>query len=628
MADHEILHITEEEIKKSKRINNTKPVIYIGMGTCGLASGAQAVLNKIESELEKNKIEAEIVKVGCVGACFVEPIVDIKLPGRTRVGFYKVTEDLASKLVESFVKNSQIPTENIIGQYIQEGDIPFENIKDVSEFHYFKGQMKFVTSHCGVIDPLSLRDYVAYKDGFKALKMVLESQPMDIISKIKTSGLRGRGGAGFPTGQKWEFAYKAKGDQKYVIMNADEGDPGAFMDRSVLESDPFSCLEGMMIIGRVIGANKGYIYCRAEYPLAIENLTKAINTLREQKLLGKNIMGTDFEFDIFIKKGAGAFVCGEETALIESVEGKRGMPRLKPPFPANAGLFQKPTVINNVETIAQIAKILLFGPEKFAAIGTKGSKGTKVFALTGKIACAGLVEVPMGTTIKQIIEIGGGIANGKKFKAVQIGGPSGGCIPQHLIETPIDYENLKSVGAMMGSGGLVVMDEDTCMVDTARFFMNFIEEESCGKCIPCREGTLRLLETLKKLVVVPKNDKEVLDRMKSMIYLERLCTVIQDTALCGLGMSAPNPVLSTLRYFRNEYEEHLYENKCSAKYCIGLLNFKIDAEKCIGCGLCKMNCPAEAIVGEKKKAHYILNEKCIKCGLCKTNCKFNAVLLE
>ena len=409
-------------------------------------------------------------------------------------------------------------------------------------------------------------------------------------------------------------------------MNADEVIPvRSWTDLFGIRS--FSCIEGMMIIGKIIGASIGYIYCRAEYPLAISNLSTVIKILRENKLLGSNIMGTDFSFDLIIKKGAGAFVCGEETALIESIGGKRGSPRLKPPYPTTYGLFGKPTVINNVETIAQVAKILNYGPEEYAKIGTKGSKGTKVFALTGKVANAGLVEVPMGTTIRKVVEIGGGVANKKRIKAVQIGGPSGGCVPKKLIDTAIDYENLKTIGAMMGSGGMVVMDEDTCMVDTARFFMKFIQEESCGKCIPCREGSLRLLETLQKLVILPKNDKDV-DRMKSMIYLERLCSVIQDASLCGLGMSAPNPVLSTLKYFRNEYEEHLYENKCRAKYCIGLLIFKIDATKCIGCGLCKTNCPVGAIVGEKKAAHYILEDKCIKCGLCRMNCKFSAVSLE
>lgn len=624
--------LTDEKIKMAHHIDNQKPIIFIGMGTCGLASGAQATFNTFQTELQKYKIDAEIIPVGCIGSCFCEPIVDIKLPGRARIVYKQITQEKVIEIIQRTLQKEEIISEWVMGKYpISGNDIDFPEINPLNEFHFFKDQEKFVLSRCGVINPESIEEYIAYEKGFSALANVLEqNNPQEVIDAIKTSGLRGRGGGGFSTGLKWQLCRNAVSPdgQKYVICNADEGDPGAFMDRAVLESDPYSIIEGMAIMGFAIGSTQGYIYCRAEYPIAIKNLTIAINEARKRNLLGKNILNSGFNFNLEIKKGAGAFVCGEETALMESIEGKRGMPRIKPPYPAERGLWGRPSNINNVETIAQIAKILNFGPENFAKWGIDKSRGTKVFSLTGKITYAGLVEVPMGITIKEIVKIGGGIADGHKFKAAQIGGPSGGCIPRELIETPIDYEKLKEVGAMMGSGGLVIMDDTTCMVDTARYFMNFIQEESCGKCIPCREGTRRILETLTKLTQKPKNDAEVVDRMKDMISLEKLSHVIKDTALCGLGNSAPNPVLTTLRYFREEYEAHLYENSCPAKSCIGLLSFKIDAEKCIGCGLCKLNCPNDAILGEKKQAHYIIEEKCVKCSLCMSNCKFGAVLLE
>ena len=629
--DRSIITITTEKVKGIKNIGNSEPIIFIGMGTCGLAAGAQDTYNSLKNEIQKYKIKAKVIPVGCVGTCFAEPILDIKMPGKARLVYEKVTKNKIPEFINRTLQKGEIIDEWVMGQYKSEEDENYPNIIDINDYHYFKDQKKFVLSRCGIVNPESLEEYIAYENGYKALADVLEKfTQKKVIKEIITSGLRGRGGGGFPTGKKWEFGYNAKSedDVKYIIMNADEGDPGAFMDRAILESDPYSSIEGMTIMGYAIGAQKGFIYCRAEYPLAIRNLTKAINVTREKGLLGKNIMGSNFSFDIEIKKGAGAFVCGEETALIESIEGKRGTPRIKPPYPAISGLWNRPTVVNNVETIAQLAKIINIGGKTFASWGTEGSKGTKVFALTGNIQYAGLVEVSMGTTIKDIIKIGGGIPDGKKFKAAQIGGPSGGCIPKSLIGTPIDYEKIKVTGAIMGSGGLVIMDESICMVDTARFFLDFIQEESCGKCIPCREGTRRMLETLQKLVVKPKSEKEVVDRMKSIMVLEKLAYVIQDTSLCGLGMTAPNPVISTLRYFRDEYEAHLYENKCPAKYCMGLLEFKIDLEKCIGCGLCKLNCPNDAILGEKKQPHYIVDDKCIKCGLCKTNCKFGAVYLE
>ena len=629
--DRSVITLTPEKVKEIKHIGNSEPIIFIGMGTCGLAAGAQNTYNALINEIHKYQLNVKVIPVGCVGACFAEPILDIKMPGKARLVYENVTKDKVAEIIHRTLQKGEIIDDMIMAQYKSEEDENYTNIIDINDYHYFKDQKKFVISRCGIVNPESLEEYIAYDDGYKALADVLEKySPKKVIEEIKISGLRGRGGGGFPTGKKWEFAYNTKPEDgiKYIIMNADEGDPGAFMDRAVLESDPYSAIEGMAIMGYAIGAQTGFIYCRAEYPIAIRNLTKAINKTREKGLLGKNIMGSNFSFDIKIKKGAGAFVCGEETALIESIEGKRGTPRIKPPYPAVSGLWKRPTVVNNVETIAQLAKIINIGGKTFASWGTEGSKGTKVFSLTGKILYAGLVEVPMGTTIKDIVKIGGGIPDGKKYKAAQIGGPSGGCIPKSLINTPVDYEKIKEIGAIMGSGGLVIMDESICMVDTARFFIDFIQKESCGKCIPCREGTRRMLETLEKLVVKPKNDKEVVDRMKSMMVLERLVHVIQDTSLCGLGMTAPNSVSSTLKYFRDEYEAHLYENKCPAKYCIGLLEFKIDVEKCVGCGLCKLNCPNEAILGEKKQPHYIVEDKCIKCGLCKTNCKFDAVYLE
>jgi NADH:ubiquinone oxidoreductase subunit F (NADH-binding)/(2Fe-2S) ferredoxin/Pyruvate/2-oxoacid:ferredoxin oxidoreductase delta subunit len=629
--DRSSITFTPEQASQLKRLNNTRPVVYIGMGTCGLAAGAQATYNAFVNEFSRFKMDVEIVSIGCIGACFLEPLIDVKLPGKTRVVYKGVTADKVPEIVQRTFQKRELIPELVLGQHFMDGDEPYPDIPSVLAHPFFKRQKRIVLEYCGIVNPESFEEYVVYEKGFNALANVLEeNNPVKLIEDLKKSGLRGRGGGGFPLAMKWESGRNANSPdgRKFCVLNADEGDPGAFMNRLEMESDPFNIIEGMIIMGFAVGATQGYIYCRAEKPIAAKRLKKAIETCRSKGLLGKNILGSGFNFEIDLRLGAGAFVCGEETALIESIEGKRGMPRIKPPYPSTYGLFGRPTVVNNVESIFVVPKVLNMGVEEYAKIGTATSKGTKVFALSGKIACSGLVEVPLGLTLKEIIEMGGGVLNGKRFKAAQIGGPSGGCLPRHLINTPIDYESLKSVGAMMGSGGLVVMDEDTCMVDTARFFMNFIQEESCGKCIPCREGTKRVLETLEKLVKKPKNDAEVIDRMKSVLSLERLGDVIKDTALCGLGMTAPNPVLSTLKFFRDEYEAHLYEDKCPAKYCIGLLQFKIDVKKCVGCGLCKLNCPNEAILGEKKAPHYIVEEKCVKCGLCRTNCKFEAVDVE
>jgi NADH:ubiquinone oxidoreductase subunit F (NADH-binding)/NAD-dependent dihydropyrimidine dehydrogenase PreA subunit/(2Fe-2S) ferredoxin len=622
----------EEKIKilndELNYIKHDVPIIFIGMGTCGLAAGAKKVEEAIKNELEKLNISAVIEPTGCIGFCAKEVIVDIKLPGSERISYAEITTKLVSKLIQKTIVEKRIFREKLLGTH-GEGS---KDVQSINSDPFFNRQLKIVLANCGIINPDSIDAYIAV-GGFKAFDKVLRLlKPDEVVKEILNSGLRGRGGAGFPTGFKWELASKQKADQKYLICNADEGDPGAFMDRSVLESDPFKLIEGMLIASYAIGASKGYIYCRAEYPLAIEKLENAIRQCKLYGLLGENILDSDFSFDLKIKKGAGAFVCGEETALIASIEGKRGMPRPRPPFPSISGLWGKPTVINNVETLSNISEILNKGAAWFASIGTEKSKGTKVFALSGKIQNTGLVEVPMGVTLEDVVfEIGGGIPDNKKFKAVQIGGPSGGCLPESIIKTQVDYESLKDVGAMMGSGGFVVMDEETCMVDVAKYFLTFIQSESCGKCVPCREGTKRMLEIIERVPVSYKNTKSKIDqlqRFKGIIHLQRLADVIKDTSLCGLGNSAPNPVLSGLQYFREEYEEHLFDRKCSSGVCKELLIFSIDNSVCNGCGACVRKCAVEAIAGEKGHAHYIIEDKCIKCGMCYESCRFNAIIIN
>lgn len=601
------------------------PIIFIGMGTCGLAAGAQKVEEAIRAELAKFQIDAVIEPTGCIGFCAREVIVDVKLPGEARVSYCEITPKNVSKLIQTTLVEKEIFSEKLLGAHAPHS----KNIPLLNDDPFFKQQVKLVLKNCGVINPVSIDAYIA-GGGFSAIdKALRRMKPEEVISEVLQSGLRGRGGAGFPTGRKWDLAFKQKAAQKYLVCNADEGDPGAFMDRSVLESDPFRVVEGMMIGGYAIGATEGIIYCRAEYPLAIERLENAIKVCKEYGLLGDNILNSDFSFNLKIKKGAGAFVCGEETALIASIEGKRGMPKPRPPFPAVSGIFGMPTVINNVETFANVANIIINGAEWFSKIGTEKSKGTKVFALSGKIRNTGLVEVPMGTTLHEIVfNIGGGIPNGKRFKAVQIGGPSGGCLPESVITTKVDYDSLREVGAMMGSGGFVVMDEDTCMVDIARYFLTFIQNESCGKCVPCREGTKRMLEIIERVPTAyrfTKTKSDQLQRFKGMITLQRLASVIRDTSLCGLGQSAPNPVLSGLMYFKHEYEEHLYERKCSSGVCKELLIYSIDNAKCTGCGVCVRKCSEGAILGEKGHAHYIVEDKCVKCGMCFESCRFDAI---
>ena len=591
--------------------------VLICGGTGCTSSGSPALREALTKELEANGLSEEIkvVQTGCFGLCALGPIMIVYPEGTfySRVTIDDIPEIVGEHLLKGRIVDRLVYNEQAHGSENEDVEASLSNTA------FYKKQKRVALRNCGVINPEKIDEYIAMDGYFALAKVLFEMTPDDVIQTVLDSGLRGRGGGGFPTGRKWMFAKASKSDKKYVVCNADEGDPGAFMDRSVLEGDPHAVLEAMAIAGYAIGADEGYIYVRAEYPIAVKRLQIAIEQAREYGMLGKGIFGTDFNFDIQIRLGAGAFVCGEETALLTSIEGNRGEPRPRPPFPAVKGLFGQPTIINNVETYANICQIILKGADWFASMGTEKSKGTKVFALGGKIKNTGLVEIPMGTTLREIVEeIGGGVPNGKKFKAAQTGGPSGGCIPASLIDTPIDYDNLIAIGSMMGSGGMIIMDEDTCMVDMAKFFLEFTVDESCGKCAPCRIGTVRMLEILNK-ITSGNGEMEDLDR------LEELATYIKSASLCGLGQTAPSPVLSTLRNFRDEYIAHIKDKKCPAGVCKKLLSYTIDPDKCKGCTLCARNCPAGAIVGKVKEVHVIDTAKCVKCGACIEKCKFGAI---
>lgn len=581
--------------------------VTVGLGSCGIAAGAQKVYDALQGELKD--VPVKLAFGGCMGMCFAEPLVEVATADGKRVIYGRVKPEEAAEIIKKHVQSGQPVAESVLWT---EG-------LDTQDAKYYNKQERILLKNCGVLDPESIDSYIAY-DGYKALEKALKTMtPEQVIKEVEISGLRGRGGGGFSTAIKWSLASKEPGPEKYIICNADEGDPGAFMDRSVLESDPHRVMEGMMLAGYAIGASEGYFYARAEYPLAIKRLKMAIEQANQKGLLGNNILGSGFNFQMYIREGAGAFVCGEETALIMSIEGKRGMPRTRPPFPAVKGLWGKPSNINNVETYANVPSIILDGGANFAKYGTETSKGTKVFALAGKIARGGLIEVPMGITLNEVVfDIGGGLKDGGKLKAVQTGGPSGGCIPAELCDTPIDYDSLRKIGAIMGSGGLLIMDETACMVDVAKFFLHFTQDESCGKCTFCRVGTKQMLQILERIT-------EGNGQTGDIELLQDLATKIVSGSLCGLGQSAPNPVLTTIKYFRHEYEAHINDKICPAKKCKALISYEIEEDKCKSCSKCAKGCPTQAITGAKKEPYVIDKEKCIRCGLCISACKFNAV---
>lgn len=597
--------------------NGSLPQIAIGTATCGRSAGAMAVVEAFKQELKDKGLAANVVEVGCLGPCYAEPLVTITKPNHPTIAYQNVTVKKVAEIIEDYLQGEDPKANWSLGSF---GEQTVENIPRLLDLPSFKPQERRVFRNCGIIDPTNINHYIA-NEGYAGLSKALSMTQEEVVEEMKKSGLRGRGGGGFPAGRKWEAGLKAKGEQKYVVCNADEGDPGAFMDRAVIEGDPHSVIEGMIIAGYTIGADTGYIYVRAEYPLAIRRLERAIADAHEKGFLGKNILGSDFHFDINIFPGAGAFVCGESTALTLSIEGKRGMPRVAPrPRTTEIGLYDKPTLLNNVKTFASAPMIITKGAEWFASVGTEKSTGTAIFALTGKVKNCGLIEVPMGVTLREIIyDIGGGI-DGGTFKAVQTGGPSGGCLPASLLDTPIDYDSLDEAGSIMGSGGMVVMDEDTCMVDVARYFLDFTEIESCGQCVPCRLGTKQLLDILKD-ICAGKGRESDLD------LLVELSHSVHGGSVCGLGQTAANPVLTTIKYFKDEYEAHILEKRCPAKVCKALISYRIVEDKCVGCTLCAKSCPVEAISGEKKKVHIIDQGKCVQCGVCMEKCpkKFSAV---
>ena len=612
-----------EEIKKQAisqwkaMQSSSRPRILIGTATCGMASGAEGILEALNKELAKNNVTADIVQVGCIGLCFAEPLFEVVKPGKPSVFYGNLTPALVADIVRDWLAGDNPHPDLAMGT---RGEGTLEGIPRLFDLPVLKPQVRIALRNCGNIDPANIYHYIA-NGGYEGFAKVLKMKPQEVIDEVKKSGLRGRGGAGFPTGTKWQFCHDSPGTIKYIICNADEGDPGAFMDRAVMEGDPHAVLEGMLIGAYGIGASEGYVYIRAEYPLAIKRLIVALKQMEECGLLGDNILGSGFNFHIKIKEGAGAFVCGEETALMVSIEGNRGMPRSRPPFPAQSGLWGKPTNINNVETWANVSAILQRGANWFASYGTEKSKGTKTFSLVGKIVRTGLIEVPMGISLREIIYgIGGGILEGKKYKAVQTGGPSGGCLPLSFLDSPVDFESLAAAGSIMGSGGMIVLDEETCMVDVARYFLDFLRDESCGKCTACREGVDVMYQIVADICAGKGKEEHIQ-------LLEELGQAVKDGSMCALGGTASNPVLSTLRYFREEYDAHIKERRCPAGVCKALITFTIDPGKCKACLLCNKNCPQGAITGEKKKPQTIDQATCIKCGVCRDVCKFEAVIV-
>ncbi|MBE0637484.1 MAG: 4Fe-4S binding protein [Bacteroidales bacterium] len=618
---------TQKEIDLLLRRHLVKPLIYVGTGTCGIAAGAGSTLQAVHAYLERNQLDADVVEVGCVGLCSAEPLLDFQVPGKARVSFQKATANKVDDILDECFHN-HISGQDILGQVANKMHESWEGVPNIQELPFFKKQQRILLFDCGEISPSSLDEYLA-RDGYKAfLKALMNYPPDEVCSIIGQSGLRGRGGGGFLTSTKWNSVRMAASDQKYIICNADESDPGAYMDRALVEGNPFRLIEGLSIAAYAIGSSKAYIYIRSEYALAVKRLNEALEMAREFGFLGENIFNSGFNLQIILREGPGAFVCGEETALIKSIEGRRGMPRTKPPFPYEKGLFGKPTVVNNVETLTNVPLILLHGPHWFKSIGTKSSSGTKLFALTGDIVNTGLVEVPFGITLEEIIfEIGGGIKNQKSLKAVQIGGPSGTLVPAEKRDLQIDFGTFQDQHLIMGSGGMVVMDEDTCIIDMVKYFINFLQNESCGKCIPCREGTNRMYEILNEITQRPAQTDEhkSLSRFQGVLQLENLAKVIKETSLCGLGKTAPNPVLSALEYFRDEFEEHVFERKCRANVCRNLRTFVISAERCTGCMVCLKKCPVDAIVGAAREPHFIIPQKCNDCGICYDVCRFSAI---
>jgi NADH:ubiquinone oxidoreductase subunit F (NADH-binding)/(2Fe-2S) ferredoxin len=619
-----------EQISLITREKIITPVIYVGTGSCGLVAGAEQTLDTIRKYLKDNSIQAKIVECGCIGLCSEEPIVDIHLPGKARISFRKVTEDKVES-VFSAVFNRNVDEDHVLGQYKSVPAETWANVPFIDQLPFFSLQQKLVLKNSGFVSPLSIDDSIA-RGGYKSFyKTILNYTPAQVCDIVELSELRGRGGGGYSTGKKWKVALATAGDQKYLICNAEESDPGAFMDRVIIEGDPHRLLEGIAIASYAIGASYAYIYIRSDYPRAVNILEEAIRQAKEYEFLGQNIFGSGYNLTITIRQSAGAFVCGEETALIRSLEGKRGLPWAKPPYPAESGLFNQPTVVNNVETLANIPGILENGPSWFKKTGTKTSKGTKLFSITGNIKNSGCIEVPMGTKLADIIyQIGGGVKAGRKLKAVQIGGPSGVCLPASHLDVEIGFESLEEVGAVIGSGGLSILDETICMVDLSRYFMEFLQKESCGKCIPCREGTRRMLEILEGITKRPREESshETLERFKGVVQLENLAEVLRDTSLCGLGQNSANPLLSSLKWFREEFEEHIFDRRCSASVCSDMRTFYIDVDTCNGCNVCQKKCPENAIIGVLKVPHFIVENKCNGCGICFEVCKFNAIIVK